>query len=650
MPDLTFSEVNFLNHGRGNQEDNVWSKTKSKRRKEAKAADAEAEFSRFFASSKDRSRAAIRTIEHGSKVKGRRSVEVTEEQDQSSLPPVDLPEKPFLGFGSCGPGHDSPVMPSRSTIPNDYNRLSPTHRSLSNRSTTYFTWSRSSPSRHTVTDRQWQSRQASDENCVELRPRQSMEVKSRKHRSSLRSNSRKRHEVRRTPPSRHDRPCKAMEEHESIDRHASVPESIHDRPDKISAGADHTNVNSPGLPEQQEKIHEICVRDDPQRPEARGTGTDLASLLASQNRSELLGVVLDLLMGKTSAHNANSRQSPKRSEIAGSKGEDYLAVPEVVSKSQMQSEANVVHSRELAHADSNLPLQPERPASARQIPDMQRSQSSETNKPKIATPTTNCYSQNPEATSGTNKPPEPLHPLQHDQLLDRPSHVIGSRPNTSNAWTGYRNIYQGQFDMQTRTVSQGKIYEDAPQDNSERRTQADSQATHTLDEKSHPRWANRHHPHVLEEDPLLEPQFDHRYPFMHKIDNPAFTLHGTFEAIDKMHPQQQHETYELEEETHHDFVPEPAGQLPFEQPDDGLPGAYMNEDAGVSHDSERPAFLGARGSWNLGQDERFPSWGPSQRINTQDGTFEPLNHGDKGDMGIEAKVPLAGFWKPHRLY
>ncbi|KAI4281832.1 MAG: hypothetical protein L6R38_003386 [Xanthoria sp. 2 TBL-2021] len=572
LPDLTFSEVNFLNHGRGNQEDNVWSKTKSKRRKEAKAADAEAEFSRFFASSKDRSRAAIRTIEHGSKVKGRRSVEVTEEQDQSSLPPVDLPEKPFLGFGSCGPGHDSPVMPSRSTIPNDYNRLSPTHRSLSNRSTTYFTWSRSSPSRHTVTDH------------------------------------------------------------------------------KISAGADHTNVNSPGLPEQQEKIHEICVRDDPQRPEARGTGTDLASLLASQNRSELLGVVLDLLMGKTSAHNANSRQSPKRSEIAGSKGEDYLAVPEVVSKSQMQSEANVVHSRELAHADSNLPLQPERPASARQIPDMQRSQSSETNKPKIATPTTNCYSQNPEATSGTNKPPEPLHPLQHDQLLDRPSHVIGSRPNTSNAWTGYRNIYQGQFDMQTRTVSQGKIYEDAPQDNSERRTQADSQATHTLDEKSHPRWANRHHPHVLEEDPLLEPQFDHRYPFMHKIDNPAFTLHGTFEAIDKMHPQQQHETYELEEETHHDFVPEPAGQLPFEQPDDGLPGAYMNEDAGVSHDSERPAFLGARGSWNLGQDERFPSWGPSQRINTQDGTFEPLNHGDKGDMGIEAKVPLAGFWKPHRLY
>ncbi|KAI4257499.1 MAG: hypothetical protein L6R42_005619 [Xanthoria sp. 1 TBL-2021] len=650
LPDLTFSEVNFLNHGRGNQEDNVRSKAKSKRRKEAKAADAEAEFSSFFASSKDTSRAAIRTIEHGSKVKGRKSVEVTEEQDQSSLPPVDLPEKPFLGFGSCGPGHVSPVMPSRSTIPNDYNRLLPTHWSLSDRSTTYFTWSRSSPSRHTLSERQRQSRQTLAENRAEARRRQSMEVKSRERSSSSQSNSPKGYEVRRTPPSRHERPCKAMKEHGSIDRHASVPESIHDLPNKISAGADHTNVNSPGLLEQQEKIHEICARDDPLPPEARGTGTDLASLLASQNRSELLGAVLDLLMGKTSAHNANSRQSPKRSEIAGSKGEDYLAVPEVVPKSQMQYEAYIVHSRGLPHADSNLPLHPERPASARQIPDMQRARSSGSNKSKKSTPTTNNHSRTPVAMSKTNKPPEPLHPSQHAQLLDRPSLVTGSRPNTSNAWTGYRNIYQEQFDMQTRTVSQGKNYEDAPQDSSKRRAQADSQASHPLDEESHPGWVYRHHPHVLEEDPLHEPYFDHRNPLTHETHTPELTLPETLDAMDELYPQQQYEPYGLDQKAHHDFVPEPGDHLPFEQSGDGLPGAYLNEDAGVSHESEPPAFLGARGSWNLGQEERFPSWDPCQRPNTLDRTFESANHGDKGDGGIEAKVPLGGFWKPHRLY
>ncbi|KAL8647040.1 MAG: hypothetical protein Q9226_006599, partial [Calogaya cf. arnoldii] len=372
VPDLTFSEVNFLNRGRGDQENKVRSQAKSKLRKEAKAADAEAEFSRFFASSKDTSRVAIGTIEHGSRIKGRRSVEVTEEQEQSFLPPVDLPEKPFLGFGSCGPGHISPVMPSRPTIPNDYNRQSPIRRSLSTRSTSYFTWSRSSPSKRAVSESQWQSRQTLDGTWAELRPRQRQEAKDRKRSPSLQSNDRESYEVRCTPLSRQDGTHKATEEHPSIDRHASLPESIHDRPNKISAGAEHATVNSRGPPEQQESIHEIFARDDPHLLGAGKSATELASLLASPNRSELLGVVLDLLLGKTSAQTTKPKQTQKTAAVAGSKGEDYVAVPEVVPKSQLSYEAEKLHGRELPHADPNLPFRPERPASARQLLDTQR--------------------------------------------------------------------------------------------------------------------------------------------------------------------------------------------------------------------------------------------------------------------------------------
>lgn len=639
MPDLTFSEINFLNHRRGNPEDTVRARTRSTRRKETKTDDAEAAFSRFFATSKDTSRAASGMKGHGSSVKGRSSVGVTEEQDQSSLPPVELPEKPFLGFGSCGPGHVSPVMLSRATIPNDFGRLSPRRRSLSTRSTTYFTWSRSSPSRRTVSD----SPSHHTINAAEPRPCHIMEGKHRERRLSG-TNPRRSSEVSRTPPIRHDGPSKDIKEHRQIGCDIPVPKSIHDRAKQISAGLDRTKVDSQGRPEQQGKVHKSLARDNPQPQHPPSTGTDLASLLASQNRPELLGAVLDLLLGKTSA------------ETAGGRGENYLAVPEVVRKSPMQCEVNVVHSGEPPHADYNLALSPERPASARQIPDMQRPQSSGTNKSKSATPPTGCHSQNLEATSETNKPPEPpkpsgpLLPSPPDQLSDRPSRVTRSRPNTSTAWTGYWNIFQGQLDMQTRTLSQGENYKDVHQGRSKRRTQAEIQARQTLDEEFESRWVGRHHPHVYEEDPPHESHFGHTYPFTHQLGTPAFTRPEPFEAIEEIYPRQQHETHGLDQEAHDEFLPEPGDRLPFKQPDDGLPGLYSNEDTGVFPASKPFAFLGVRESWKLGQEEGFPSRGPCLPINTQDRTFEPLNDEEKGVAAMEEKVPLAGFWKPHRLY
>lgn len=155
---------------------------------------------------------------------------------------------------------------------------------------------------------------------------------------------------------------------------------------------------------------------------------------------------------------------------------------------------------------------------------------------------------------------------------------------------------------------------------------------------------------MFEEDPPPESHLRHSYPFTHQVDTPAFTRPEPFEAIDEIYPQQQRETYVPDQEPRDGFLPERGDQIPWEQPDDGVPGLYSNEDAGVFPACKPFAFLGAKEPWILGQQEGFPSLGPCQTMGTQDRTFEALNHEDKGVAAMEDKVPLAGFWKPHRLY
>ncbi|KAL8994864.1 MAG: hypothetical protein Q9169_005285 [Polycauliona sp. 2 TL-2023] len=628
LPDLTFSEVNFLNHSRGNQVDKVHSKAKSKRREAAKAADAEAEFSRFFTSSKIASGTSPGITEHGSKFRQRKSFEATEEHDQSSLPPVDLPEKPFLGFGSCGPGYVSPVMSSRAAIPKDTNGRSSTHRSFSTGSTTYFTWSRSSPSKHTETERQWQFRQKSDGKCSELH------------------DCRQDYEVSRTPPSRRKRRSTTTEEHAAMDRCASVPKSIHARPNKASAGVEHTEFDPHRLPKPQNNNHDPSVRDGPQPQRAGGIDTDLASLLASPDRPELLGVVLDLLLGKTRADHTKSRESPRNIDTGASKGESHSELQEVVPSGQTPDEAYIAPSRELPSVDPNLPLRPELPASARYILDLQRSQSPGINDSKRATPNTYRQPVPPKTAAKTNEPLGLQHQLYDEMLLDRPSRVIGSRQSTSNAWTGYRNIYRGQIDTQTRTAYQEKLHNDARQDNLKRRTLANDQMTNMVDQGPRPRWVNDCHSNVFKDDQQHEFQSDHIYPWDDGVETTVPQLPDSFRAIDQMFSQQQDETHLINQAGYDDFAP----RIAWSRINEDNSGGYLGEDQAVLHNSEPPTFLGARGSWDLGQENHFPSWSAYPRSSTHGRMSGLLSTKDKRDAEIEEVVPVAGFWKSHRLY
>jgi len=141
VPDLAFSEMSFLNSRQPKPAETAKSSDtrpaeKSKRRKSTKAADTEAEISRYFTSTKapDQYSSDLQD-QQKQRDSHRRSL------DRDSPPDlIDLPSKPFLGFGSCGISSVSPAKRLGSPVMRDFERRltrSPT------RSTSYLTWSQS---------------------------------------------------------------------------------------------------------------------------------------------------------------------------------------------------------------------------------------------------------------------------------------------------------------------------------------------------------------------------------------------------------------------------------------------------------------------------------------------------------------------------
>ncbi|KAL8774817.1 MAG: hypothetical protein Q9209_000756 [Squamulea sp. 1 TL-2023] len=640
LPDLTFSEVNFLGHRRRNQEENNRSKAKSKRRKEDRAADTEAEFSRFFSSSKDLNRAAADPIEY--EAKERTATETAQKHSRSSIPPVDLPGKPFLGFGNCGPGHVSAsIMDPRATVQNDHSRPSPTHRLSSTRSTTYFTWSRSSPSRYNVSELRYKSPQTIFGNCTESRPSHGMENKGREG-SLPEKADRDSYEVSRTPSNRYGERSMPRTEHGSNCRNVFVPDSIHGPAEKSVAAADRTTVGNRGISENQRRSDQSTLQDKHPLRDASHTNNDLASLLASQNRPELLGAVLDLLLGKTSAHN-KSRQNSKDSRSADSKSMDHTAVREVTPKIQLPFETMDGHDPELPHNDSQSIQDPERIVSPQQIPYVQRPQPSATSKPTNVTRTTTSPSQDALKKMKLIERP---HLPQYDDLLDPPSQVSARRPESSNAWTGYRNLYQGQIKTQTNTVNHNLNIDGIHSEKFNRVAQAYGPTAHTVDEAPHSGFLNHGVPfHMFPEDQSHDPCFDPEFSLGHSTDLQDFASANTHEAINETFHQQHEEMFDKGEATNQD-VPIKIGGRPFEHADDTLSG----EDHGLYQQFERPTFIGGKGFMDLAQDADFSSWSTRKISATQDSRFEIPKTGDKANTEAADDAPLTSFWKPHKLY
>ncbi len=145
VPDLAFSELTFLNSRRAKPEHVYKPSEKAKNRKAKKAADTEAEISRYF------------TTSHNPDYRTRVAQDFRKSHPhKSNMAPsfINLPDTPFWGFGSCGANS---VSPTRLVKEPDARRvLSRSQRDTQSptRSTSYFTWSQSgAPSRASLISR-----------------------------------------------------------------------------------------------------------------------------------------------------------------------------------------------------------------------------------------------------------------------------------------------------------------------------------------------------------------------------------------------------------------------------------------------------------------------------------------------------------------
>ena len=143
VPDLAFSELAFLNTSHCKPEEVTESTNKEEERKTKKArraADMEAEISRYFIAGKTRKPGNTEAVSDGLQ---------SEEQRQSNLrdlaPPVsELPGAPFLGFGTSGANSVSSVINVKELDARYVPQRSQRATGSPSRSTSYLTWSQSS--------------------------------------------------------------------------------------------------------------------------------------------------------------------------------------------------------------------------------------------------------------------------------------------------------------------------------------------------------------------------------------------------------------------------------------------------------------------------------------------------------------------------
>ena len=122
VPDLTFSEVAFLNPYRPKQDTVGQPVPEKKRRRKDKSADAEEEMSRFFRAKHTDQRGDVARRDQNSREPSllhctAKGFEGTDGATTAPLsPPVELPDLPFLGFGSSGM---NAISPAKVTVSGD---------------------------------------------------------------------------------------------------------------------------------------------------------------------------------------------------------------------------------------------------------------------------------------------------------------------------------------------------------------------------------------------------------------------------------------------------------------------------------------------------------------------------------------------------
>lgn len=142
VPDLAFSEFAFLNTTRCKATEEAASATKEEIRKAMKvkkAADVEAAISHYFIAGKSKNAGNVEPIDDLGHPTERQQGNLHDSVQTT----MDLPRKPFLGFGTKGNTPISSVITVKEPDAKRVNSMSQRDTRSPSRSTSYFTWSRS---------------------------------------------------------------------------------------------------------------------------------------------------------------------------------------------------------------------------------------------------------------------------------------------------------------------------------------------------------------------------------------------------------------------------------------------------------------------------------------------------------------------------
>ncbi|KAL9016098.1 MAG: hypothetical protein Q9185_006534 [Variospora sp. 1 TL-2023] len=613
LPDLSFSELDFLNRRRDTPKEDP--PAKQLRRKRDKVADTEAKISRFFAPPEERRHEAATSSSPRKCAAHPRS--------SSSMPPIDLPGKPFLGFGSCGPGHISPVA-----LGDDFNQSIRLRRSSSNGPTSYATWSTTNPSTSRLPAR---LHRLSSENDLEMPPCTSSAARIPEH----------------IQPEASNRDCRKARTTDGQDRTDGNRLAASQEPEHP-----FTERRRPKVPteETSKRQGEKGVADCEESHNVSSPKTALRSLLRSQNRPELLGAVLDALLRNTSADASKEAERPSVLKTSGREQADTTRAAETVPEIPAADEVG----------QSNAPDPPHPNGSVADVADVlatpYQARQSGLSQPLDRTP--RCATgQSPKESYG-RLPCQPMREgvasrkeevTRHDGTAINPA-VQASvlRNGSANAWTGYRDLYQGQMEpVETSRGSHDNNFQD------DAGISLDD-ATCLHKEPSEPSFgsfgdhANRHH--TLEED-WLDSHSRSRYFEADEAtswDDTNSIAHDRMDPLDQLPLQDLlfHDQGRQEQAFPLDAADPSLEHLVEEvmaEPDDLSYGAQTLQGSGT------PNFLGSRALTGL-HPETSSMWSSRKRPITREGIQASLAYGGRSGLSTIDDMPLCGFWQPNRLY
>ncbi|KAL9577718.1 MAG: hypothetical protein Q9212_006188 [Teloschistes hypoglaucus] len=628
----------------GEKEEKSGPVRKKARQKKDKAADTEAEFSRFFAAVKNQGDRVGETTMHGRRQHVDRPREQrSEEIERSSLPPVDLPEKPFLGFGSCGPRHDSPVLFSVSEAGS---HVTGPYRPPSGRSMRYFTWSRSGTAENTRVGNHTHHPQHSVANDTEPPKIHEQGAGDRACGSDKRADPDFHHESytssNRSYDLRKPQPPGSAEDCTKVG-----PSTVlgHEKSNSISK--DYQLEDQPRQQTKQEQDQPNHA--DPSTTSLGCTSLDLASMLATNKQPELLGAVLDALLSKITTQDLKARLGLKTSvpmdhEAVGDSGtaqqkyqtqnSNQINSPRASNLPPALRDCQEGITTKASSGPNGIPHEPQQPASTVQQADdhdLRRT-------PSLQGP-------NPmhEGYSIEHMPQ-----ISHSETVTRGvPQIVHQRPESSSAWTGYRHLYEGQFDenafdyhyheglMEHDLNGAGLVQNQitGQSDDPLRSFVDDLESGDTLIQ--HQMDGDDHGPQEFTEDTWQHPSHQNSQPYG-----------GVNEVFD----QSQDRLPNADQDPHHAPLLD-AGNSRSLWPRGSITEPGFDR---ASENIARPdtaSFLGGKGfAAAMDRGQSHSSWKPEVRpMSRDDGRFLPALSSMQ-DGHVVGEMPLMRFWKPHRLY